>query len=166
MRFYKFGEEAILKWPFALIFSILLKMTMIPPQPFIVTLKLDANTFALVEDLRQKYFPAARNVIPAHITLFHALPVKEEISLLATLDAVCSQTLALELSFPGLRLLGKGVAVEVSCSALLSLQKKLAAEWKQWMTPQDQQSFRPHITIQNKVRAEEARLLYEKLSSN
>jgi hypothetical protein len=81
-------------------------MTMTRPQPFIVTLKMDANTFALFEDLRQKYFPVARNFIPAHITLFHALPVKEETSFLESLDAVCSQTLVLELSFPGLRLLG------------------------------------------------------------
>ena len=136
------------------------------PQPFIVTLKMDANTFALFEDLRQKYFPVARNFIPAHITLFHALPVKEETSFLESLDAVCSQTLVLELSFPGLRLLGSGVAVDVLCPALLGLQKRLAAEWKQWLTPQDRQGFRPHITIQNKVRAVEARRLYEKLGSS
>jgi 2'-5' RNA ligase len=141
-------------------------MTMTRPQPFIVTLKLDTNTFALFEDLRQKYFPVARNVIPAHITLFHALPVEEETSLLASLDAVCSQTLVLKLSFPGLRLLGRGVAVDVLCPALLDLQKRLAAEWKQWLTPQDRQGFRPHITIQNMVRAVEARRLYDKLGSS
>ncbi len=141
-------------------------MTMSRPQPFILTLKLDAVTFSLVEDMRRRYFPAARNVIPAHITLFHVLPVEEEKSLLACLDAVCGQTPVMEMSLPGLRLLGRGVAVEVSCPALVNLQKRLAAEWKQWLTPQDRQGFRPHITIQNKVKVEEARRLYDTLGSS
>lgn len=68
--------------------------------------------------------------------------------------------------FPGLRSLGRGVAVDVRSAPLIYLRTRLAAELETWLTPQDRQKFQPHVTIQNKVTPEVARDLLERLSSD
>lgn len=68
--------------------------------------------------------------------------------------------------FPKLRFLGNGVAIEVECAALTQLRHQLAAQWYDWLSPQDRQSYRPHVTIQNKVDAIEAQQLFHELSKN
>ena len=45
-----------------------------PQQTLILTLQLDAISNAFYEHLRRKYFPPERNLIAAHVTLFHQLP--------------------------------------------------------------------------------------------
>jgi hypothetical protein len=45
----------------------------------------------------------------------------------------------------------------------VELRNQLAQEWSAWLSPQDRQGYRPHITIQNKVLADEARQLYQQL---
>lgn len=132
--------------------------------PLIVSLKLDAQSFAALNALRQTHFPPERNFLPAHLTLFHALPDAQEIAVRATLAAACAETPALGLLFPRLRSLGRGVAVEVDAPELIALRRQLAAAWTDWLTPQDRQGFRPHVTIQNKVAPDEARQLYGQLA--
>jgi hypothetical protein len=61
------------------------------------------------------------------------------------------------------RFLGSGVAIDLDCPPLIQLRKQLAHTWSDWLTPQDRQGLRPHVTIQNKVSAETARELYEEL---
>lgn len=63
----------------------------------------------------------------------------------------------------GVRFLGSGVAIEVACPGLLKLRRHLAREWEQWLGAQDKGGYRPHITIQNKVDAAEARRFFESL---
>jgi len=60
--------------------------------------------------------------------------------------------------------LGRGVAIEVHSPELLQVQQSLRAEWLEWLSNQDRQSYRSHITIQNKVSPEAARNLYDQLS--
>jgi 2'-5' RNA ligase len=50
-----------------------------------------------------------------------------------------------------------GVGVFLRSPQLNALRDGLAAEWWPWLTAQDQAGFRPHVTIQNKVSAAEAR---------
>lgn len=138
---------------------------MSPTAPLIVTLKLDAATFAVFDEMRQRHFPPERNFLPAHITLFHALPGAEEANIQATLAAHCAATSALRVEFPRLRSLGRGVAVNVECPALLALRGQLAEAWQAWLGAQDRQPYRPHITIQNKVTADEARQLCDELAA-
>lgn len=133
-------------------------------SPLILTLKLDQKTFAYFDRLRQQYFSPERNVLPAHITLFHKLPGDRETDVHQVLQHVCSCTSKLSLTFPTVRFLGQGVAVDVTCPELLQLRQQLATQWHTWLSPQDQQRYRPHITIQNKTTANEARHLYEQLS--
>lgn len=134
--------------------------------PLILTLKLDQKIFDVFDQLRQQHFPPARNVLPAHITLFHALPGDQELDIKQFLEEISQLTPVLSLTFPKLRSLGKGVAVEVDCPELIQLRQRLAEQWNGWLSRQDRQSYRPHITIQNKVTADEARELYNQLGNH
>jgi 2'-5' RNA ligase len=134
--------------------------------PLVLTLKLDQSTFDRVNTLRQQHFPPERNFLPAHITLFHALPGNQVLPIRQQLQTLCSDISKIPLQFPQLRFLGKGVAIECFCLDLVQLQKNLMQSWKNWLTPQDQQNYRPHVTIQNKVTPEAARKLYDKMSKN
>lgn len=133
--------------------------------PLIVTLALDTESFALFDSLRQAHFPPERNLLPAHVTLFHALPGEEAEAVRDTLAEVCAAIAPLPLVFPKVRSLGKGVAVEVDSPELLAVRKKLAAGWEAWLTPQDRQPYRPHVTVQNKVTPDEAKRLFAHLSA-
>ena len=44
----------------------------------IVTAMLPPDIFAWAEGLRRAHFPPERNLVPAHLTLFHALPPSAE----------------------------------------------------------------------------------------
>ena len=43
------------------------------------------------------------------------------------------------------------------------MRKELAESFSPWLTRQDSSPYRPHITVQNKVEPDEARLLLETL---
>ncbi|HEY9881697.1 MAG TPA: 2'-5' RNA ligase family protein [Leptolyngbyaceae cyanobacterium] len=134
------------------------------PLPLILTLKLDPDSFQVLNQLRQQHFPAERNFLPAHITLFHALPTEEIETIQQNLQFLGENTSAIPLAFPKLRFLGNGVAVEVESPPLIQIRQNLAEHWHSWLKPQDRQKYQPHITIQNKVTADEARQLYSPLS--
>ncbi|MEJ7710827.1 MAG: 2'-5' RNA ligase family protein [Pyrinomonadaceae bacterium] len=138
-------------------------MSLTPPPPFVLTLKLDAHSFEALNALRQRYFPVHKNFLPAHVTLFHALPGDQDEAVRQTLRTVCSETTAFALSFPKLRFLGKGVAVEIECPELIALRRQLSTSWANWLSQQDRQSLRPHRYNQNKASPEEAQQLYEQL---
>ncbi|HVG38517.1 MAG TPA: 2'-5' RNA ligase family protein [Pyrinomonadaceae bacterium] len=137
---------------------------MLTLRPFVLTLLLDAASFATLDDLRRQYFPPERNFLPAHVTLFHALPAEREDVFRESLRDVCAQTRTLPLRFPGWRFLGKGVAVEIDSPELLAVRAELSESWGAWLGAQDRQKYRPHATVQNKVEPEKARALYEQLT--
>ena len=133
--------------------------------PLVVTLALDAASFARLDALRQVHFPPERNFLPAHLTLFHALPGEQFEAVCDGLRAACDATPPPPLTFPQVRSLGRGVAVEVNSPQLLAVRSRLAAEWGVWLTPQDRQPFRPHVTVQNKVMPAEAKELHARLAA-
>lgn len=120
----------------------------------------------MLDALRQHHFPPARNFLSAHITLFHALPGEERQQIGETLRQLAQTTSELALAFPKLLFLGGGVAVLVESPALVRLRKQLATDWQMWLSRQDRQGYRPHVTIQNKVEASEARQLHAQLSAD
>ncbi len=133
-------------------------------QPFILTLRLDEHLAQTLSELRSRHFPPERNFIPAHVTLFHALPSEHEAALRADLSERCSATPAFDVALPRLQSWGKGVFLEVEGPELLTLRRQLAAKWEAWLTPQDRQGYRPHVTVQNKVPKDEAQALYASLA--
>ncbi len=133
--------------------------------PFLVTLGFDEATFTRLEELRRRYFPPERNVVPAHLSLFHKLPPEEEPTLREALAAAAARTPCIPLTFARLRRLGGGMAVEVEAEGLGSLQASLARSFDAWLTPQDRQPFRPHVTVMNKAPPEEAARAFAELGA-
>ncbi len=134
--------------------------------PIILTLKFDDASFKFFDDLRQEYFPPERNFLSAHITLFHHLPGEELSKIRTDLQEICGKTGEFEIEFSEWRFLGKGSAITVESAELNGLRNELANKWKNWLTRQDQQKFKPHITVQNKVEPDEAKILFAKLLSD
>ena len=134
------------------------------PSPLVLTLKLDSIAFESLNLLRQRHFPPKRNFLLAHVTLFHALPGDQESAIRQTLQTLCQQTSKLSVRFSTLRSLGQGVAIAIESPQLIQVRNQLAQGWNAWLSAQDRQSYRPHVTIQNKVTSDEARRLYEQLS--
>jgi 2'-5' RNA ligase len=124
------------------------------PQPLILTLKIDEEAQAFYEGLRRRHFPPERNLIPAHLTLFHQLPDKE--STYTTVRELAESTPILQLAHSTPRSIGRGVAIFFQSEQLASLHSALSRVFKDQLIPQDRQPFRPHIVIQNKVDPETA----------
>ena len=133
--------------------------------PLILTLRMDARSFARLDALRQAHFPPERNHLSAHLTLFHALPGAHAEEVGANLVAACAGTAPVPLRFSGLRFFGKGVAFAVESAPLTRLRGLLAGNWHCWLSAQDRAGFRPHVTVQNKVAPEEARALHAALGA-
>ena len=132
--------------------------------PLILTLALHADDQARFERLRRLHFPPGRNLIPAHVTLFHHLPGPEIEAVRDAIEARCKMPPFL-VSVLGLRFLGRGVAYALESPELTALRAGLAREWDGWLTPQDRQGYRPHVTIQNKASPDAARALHANLQA-
>ena len=132
--------------------------------PLILTLRLDAASFARFNALRQQHFPRERNYLDAHLTLFHALPAEAESQIRADLGATSAATSPLDLRYPDLRFLGKGVAIEVEAPELVQLRRELSDKWRPLLGAQDARVIKPHITVQNKVTPAKARALFDELA--
>lgn len=119
-------------------------------NPVILTLKINEEAATYFTDLRTQYFPAERNYLEAHLTLFHHLPGNET-TIFEVVKTACSQQKPMRLQVAQVVSIGAGVAFKLECDALKKLHKNLQQQWQQWLTPQDKQALWPHITIQNKV---------------
>jgi 2'-5' RNA ligase len=135
------------------------------PRPLIVTAALDESAYDWFQDLRRAWYPAECNQVPAHLTLFHALPGKAETEVASVLKQACARTAPLRLDVRGLWSLGRGVAYRIESDTLVRLRTELAARFEPWLVAQDRAPFRPHITVQNKADPEEARRLLEQLAA-
>ncbi len=133
------------------------------PNPLLVTLGLDPSTFGRLEALRDRYFPPERNIVPAHISLFHHLPGEDEDRVGEILAAVTSAQSDFPVRFTALKKTGRGMAISVESSRLAAIHARLAREFAPWLTPQDRQPYRPHVTIMNKADPREAALAFREL---
>ncbi len=131
--------------------------------PLIVTLRCDGPAWSFCIQQRDHYFPPERNLVPAHISLFHHLPGDRLAQILA--DAEAARVPAFEFQVSGVRSLGRGVAYVVDSSPLTMLRAELAGKWNSWLTPQDRAKYSPHITIQNKVEPQEASKLLQSIQA-
>lgn len=132
-------------------------------EPLILTLKMDDRSQERFDRLRETHFPPGRNYLRAHLTLFHKLPGEREAEVSADLREICQSHEPITLTAAGIRNLGRGVAYELSSPELVALRGELAKNWEPWLGAQDRQGFKPHVTVQNKVSPEEARILRERL---
>ena len=132
-------------------------------QPLILTVQLDPPAQAFYDDLRRRYFPRERNVVPAHLTLFHQLP--DEDAIYETLEQSARTTSTLLLANPALRSIGRGVTVFFESAFLNAFHVNLSAALAPHLIPQDRQRLKPHIVVQNKVSAETANQTLQQLKT-
>ena len=138
-------------------------MTAGPRAPLILTASLDPASQARFERERQWYFPSSRNLVPAHVTLFHQLPGDQRAEIDRVLLAACQAQAPAPFAATGLRFLGRGTAYVLEMAEVASFRNRLATAWKPWLTAQDGQRWQPHLTIQNKQPPTEAKRAHAEL---
>jgi hypothetical protein len=132
--------------------------------PLIVSALLGAQDFAWLDDLRRKYYPAEHNRLPAHLTLFRHLPPGVEGELRQRLKQA-TRTDRPAATAASLIDLDGGVAIRIASPALEAIRADLADMLFGLLMPQDQATWRPHVTVQNKVPAGDARALFRRLAA-
>lgn len=133
--------------------------------PIIVTALIGDPDFAYLDGLRRAHFPPERNVLRAHLTLFHHLPPScaDELKQLLRDEARGNDPQA---RLSGLINLGGGVAFRIETPDLEDIRARIAERFAPMLLPQDRNPWRAHVTVQNKVKAPEARALLEQLSAD
>jgi hypothetical protein len=131
----------------------------------IVTAEIGDSDFAWLNRLRRTHFPQERNHLPAHLTIFHALPPSSEAEIRTGL-AHAVRARQPKAVVAGLIDLGGGVAFRVVSEELDRIREELASAFHGLLSTQDAGGWRPHVTIQNKVAPKAARELKQSLEGD
>lgn len=134
-------------------------------RPLVMTADLPGSLHSRMDALRRAHFPSERNLLTAHVTLFHALPsfVEDEAkALLAELGRHSPP----QAHVSGIMDLGAGTAFRIESPDMLAMRESIADRFHGLLTGQDQHVPRLHVTIQNKVTVREARALQAELSAS
>ncbi|MBW0145234.1 2'-5' RNA ligase family protein [Sphingomicrobium clamense] len=129
----------------------------------IVTAMLGARDLSRLDGLRREHFPPERNFLKAHLTLFHALPPSLEAEAKALLSQLAAHHRKPDAKLSEVMSLGRGVAFRIRSDDLEALRQLIAEHFHGALTAQDNQGWRPHITIQNKVESKVAKALKTEL---
>jgi hypothetical protein len=134
-------------------------------RPIIVSALFGAADFAWFDGQRRQWFPPERNQLPAHLTLFHHLPpsVKDELKSLIKHETLAPPPRA---EVGSLMPLGGGTAYRIISPALEAIRDHIADRFAPLLIPQDKAGWRPHVTIQNKVKPAVAKQLLAALSAD
>ena len=117
----------------------------------IVTAELAAADLAWLDGLRRTHYPAERNQLAAHLTMFHAVAPSAEPELRGRLANLAAASPAPAARIAGVMNLGDGVGMRVVSDDLDRLRAALADDLHGLLGAQDSSGWRPHVTIQNKV---------------
>ena len=131
----------------------------------ITTAEIAPRDLAWLDELRRQHYPAQRNRVPAHLTMFHALPPSAEGEARRALARLGSDPRP-QAMIEGLMDLGGGVAFRVVSPDLNRIRRELAEDFHGLLSASDAGEWRPHVTIQNKVAVREARALLAGLAAD
>ena len=126
--------------------------------PLIICADFSPADFAKLDALRRAHYPPERNILAAHLTMFHALPPSVEGDARRQLAHHASDGPPRAI-LAGLMNLGSGVAFRVVSDDLDAIRGDIADHFHGALTAQDAHGWRPHVTIQNKVTSSVARAL-------
>lgn len=124
-------------------------------RPLVVTATFGIDDHAWLEGLRRAHYPPELNRVPAHLTLFRHLPPSLERELGQRLGDH-AQAPAPRARITGIMDLGEGTAFRVESEELEDIRLDLAEAFHGLLMPQDKASWRPHVTVQNKVARRDA----------
>ncbi|AJP72297.1 2'-5' RNA ligase family protein [Sphingomonas hengshuiensis] len=134
------------------------------PAPLIVTALFGRQDQAWFDAMRREHYPAERNQLAAHLTLFHHLPPSVAEELKHRLAQETRGLRAPQARITGLISLGRGVAYRIESPELEAIRARLVDAFAGLLTPQDAGRWRPHITVQNKVTPSLAKVVLGALS--
>jgi hypothetical protein len=126
-------------------------------KPLIATLAMSLPAQSYFNQLRRQHFPASRNYLNAHLTLFHALP--DQSLIWDDLTQFVKDKQSFDVTAQTIVSLGNGTAIKIVSPELPLLYQKLQKNWFDILTNQDRQKRNFHITIQNKVEPQSAKKL-------
>ena len=130
--------------------------------PLIVTADFTPADFAWLEGLRRAHYPADRNRVPAHLTMFQGLPPSAVEEVRRRLALHCAEPPP-RATITGLMNLSSGVAFRVVSEDLEDIRESLADHFHGLLCAPDAAGWRPHVTIQNKVPPRQAKALLDEL---
>jgi hypothetical protein len=131
----------------------------------IVTAEPAPADFAWLNDLRRRHYPAERNQVPAHLTMFRAIAPSAESELRQILRTMAAQAPP-PAWIAGVMDLGGGVAFRIASDDLDAIRAEIAYRLRGLLTAQDAAGWSAHVTIQNKTSPREARTLIQVLGDN
>jgi 2'-5' RNA ligase len=118
---------------------------------YVLTLKTSEEIARQMQMLRQKWFPADRLKVPAHVTLFHGLPESRIAQASSQIESLAQRMTRFEISTGRIIKTKKGVLVhlETGEDEARRIFVSLRTSWWEWLGEQDK-SFKAHWTVQNK----------------
>ena len=119
-------------------------------EVYIVVLRTDIAHHKRMTALRNQYFPANLNKLEAHIALFRALPGSRLDTISADLEDAAQSHKPFPIKTTKAFVMGHGVAMHVHAPEAGEIFERLKERWGGFLSKQDQ-SFRAHYTVQNKV---------------
>lgn len=134
---------------------------------YVLTLLTDPAHNHSMNSLRKTYFPPKLNKIPAHITLFHALPgSKLESDVLPVIEQMVSRTPLYRIRAINPIRLSHGVGIKVADdidhandgqrgrNMTRIIHAEFRKKWGTWLSEQDSTPPRFHYTVMNKINDE------------
>jgi hypothetical protein len=131
-----------------------------------VTAELPPDLLAWADALRRQYYPAERNKLAAHVTLFHSFAPSLRDELRGVLAQFAGEFAAPPARIDGTLDLGSGTALKIASSGMDEIRAQIAEHFHGLLTAQDMHEPRLHITIQNKVLRRSAIALQQELASS
>lgn len=130
-------------------------MSSAPPpdrRPLIVTAWIDPDDLRPFSRLRTRFFPAERNYLDAHLTLFHHIEPDDRQAFMDYARECLADVPAFTAEVLPPFALGGGVAYGVEAKGMRALRQPLRDAFRNRLTAQDARPWkRPHLTVQNKV---------------
>jgi 2'-5' RNA ligase superfamily len=120
---------------------------------YVLTLLLSHTLAGPMEVLRRRHFPVERNKVPAHISVFRALPESRLEQIKSTLTALANSTSPYEICTSRVMRNHSGVAMRMDIPSERKTRKIWEQLMRQWrfLSTQDREIWRGHWTIMNRV---------------
>lgn len=131
-------------------------------KPLLITAELPGEVLAWADGLRRAHYPPEKNRLPAHVTLFHALPPSAE-GEVRRLLAELARERAPDGRVIGVWDMGGGTAFDIASEGMAALHGEMAERFHGLLGWQDDRKLRLHVTVQNKVSRTAAKALQAEL---
>ena len=133
------------------------------PGALIITAELPLDLHHRFTELRRAHYPAERNWLNAHVTLFRALPPSVEGEVHRLLSRIASEYQPVAAQVGGVMALERGTALAILSPDMLDIREFIGASLHTLLTDQDRHRPKIHVTIQNGVPAADAKALQREL---